>query len=160
MSASVAAALKKVAVYIATNKKARKKVVGIVLGAVFIVLLPVIAVLGIFSGGLSIDTDTLKEKIEEQQAVASVAMTDIEETMHEDGYAQEDIDKANVLCMFALYPYAREEGFSERLLGCFASEQTDGELIDKINATFGTQILLEEFTDVLREYREQKTAAE
>lgn len=160
MSVSVAAALKKVAVYIATNKKARKKVVGIVLGAVFIVLLPVIAVLGIFSGGLNIDTDTLKERIEEQQAVASVAMTEIEDAMREDGYTGEDIDKANVLCMFALYPYAREEGFSERLLGCFAAEQTDGELIDKINATFGTQILLEEFTDVLREYREQKTAAE
>ncbi|MFQ9737487.1 MAG: hypothetical protein ACLR06_07065 [Christensenellaceae bacterium] len=50
MTGAIAAALKKLAVYIGTDKKALKTVAGIVLGVVLLLVLPIAAVLGIFSG--------------------------------------------------------------------------------------------------------------
>ena len=57
MTGAIAAALKKLAVYIGTDKKALKTVAGIVLGVVLLLLLPIAAVLGVFSGDVKIDTD-------------------------------------------------------------------------------------------------------
>lgn len=48
MSATVAAALKKIAVYIVTNKKTLKIVGGIVLGIVIIIIMPIAAVTSFF----------------------------------------------------------------------------------------------------------------
>ena len=57
MSATVAAALKKIAVYILTDKKALKVVGGIILGIIIIIIMPIVALLGIFTGSVDIDTD-------------------------------------------------------------------------------------------------------
>lgn len=81
MSVTAATVLKKVAITLATNPKARKAVVGIVLGVLFILLLPIIAVLSIFSGDIKIDTNRLYEMINEQQTVAEQTLTEIEEEM-------------------------------------------------------------------------------
>lgn len=160
MSATVTAVVKKVAVYIATNKKALKTVVGIVLGALFIVLLPVIAVLGIFSGGIEVDTGKLREEITNQQTVAEDTMTEFKDKMQIAGFTDEQIEKAEVLSMFALYPYVHEEGFSKKLLGCFAYLQTDDALLEAVNEAFGTQITAEEFRSILEEYREYNASCE
>ena len=56
MSATVAAALKKIAVYILTDKKALKVVGGIILGIIIIIIMPIVALLGIFTGSVDIDT--------------------------------------------------------------------------------------------------------
>ena len=70
MSATVAAALKKIAVYILTDKKALKVVGGIILGIIIFIIMPIVALLGIFTGSVGIDTDRLHEMIAEQQSVA------------------------------------------------------------------------------------------
>lgn len=61
MSVTLAAVAKKVAVAVVSNKKARKTVVGIVLGAFVFLVTPIVAVLGIFTGDVDIDTDRLKK---------------------------------------------------------------------------------------------------
>lgn len=71
MSATVAAALKKIAVWLLTNKKVMKTVLGIVLGVILIIVMPIVAILGIFSGGVEIDTGGLHEMIAEQQTVSA-----------------------------------------------------------------------------------------
>ena len=48
MSATVAAALKKIAVWLLTDKKALKTVGGIVLGIIIIIIMPIVAILSIF----------------------------------------------------------------------------------------------------------------
>lgn len=55
MSATVAAALKKIAVAILTDKKLRKAVLGIVLGIIIIVIMPVVAVIALLTA-ISIST--------------------------------------------------------------------------------------------------------
>ena len=63
MSATVAAALKKIAVAVLTNKKLRRVVLGIILGIIIIVMMPMVAILSIFSGDIDIDTDRLQDRI-------------------------------------------------------------------------------------------------
>lgn len=156
MTVSLAAVVKKAAVYVATNKKALKTVVGIVLGAFVFLVTPIVAVLGIFTGDVNIDTDRLKEMIAEQQIVAEETMTGIEEKMAENGYTAEQTEKAKTLYLFALYPYGNTENFADKLVGCFKSEQTDEELLASVNATFGTKITEEEWESILQSMKDQK----
>ena len=55
MSASVAAALKKIAVYVFTDKKALKTVTGIILGIIIILSTPIIATVAFLNGGIEFD---------------------------------------------------------------------------------------------------------
>lgn len=68
MSATVAAALKKIAVAILTDKKLRKAVLGIVLGIIIIVVMPVVAVIALFNGDINIDTDRLQQIVVEEMS--------------------------------------------------------------------------------------------
>ena len=63
MSATVAAALKKLAVAVLTDKNLRKVVFGIALEILIIILMPIAAVLAIFNGTLELDTAQLQEMI-------------------------------------------------------------------------------------------------
>jgi hypothetical protein len=57
MGAAIGAALKKLAVAIFTNPKVLKTVVGIIIGIIVIICMPIIAVVPIFNGSMDIDTD-------------------------------------------------------------------------------------------------------
>lgn len=155
MTGAIAAALKKLAVYIGTDKKALKTVAGIVLGVVLLLVMPIAAVLGVFSGDVKIDTDRLQELIAEQQATGEAEMAQLEEWMIAAGYDEPRIRQAQALYAYALFPYGQEEGFTEKLVGCFTAEQTDEELISAVNAEFATNILSEEFKALMEELHEK-----
>ena len=63
MSATVAAALKKIAVALLTDKKVLKTIGGIVLGIIILVIMPIVAVASIFNGDVNIDTDRLQQMV-------------------------------------------------------------------------------------------------
>ena len=60
MSATVGAALKKIAVALFTNPKVLKTVLGIVLGIVIALITPILAVIAVFNGGIKLDTEKLQ----------------------------------------------------------------------------------------------------
>ena len=87
MSATVAAALKKIAFALLTDKKALKTVGGIVLGVLIIIIMPIVAVVSIFNGGIEIDTDRLQTMVVENLSAEEQAkLQAVEDTM----YAIED----------------------------------------------------------------------
>ena len=59
MSATIGAALKKIAVALLTDKKVIKIIGGIIIGIIIIVVMPIVAVVSIFNGSMNIDTDKL-----------------------------------------------------------------------------------------------------
>ena len=61
MSATVAAALKKIAVAILTDKKALKTVGGIILGILIIICLPVVSIVSILNGDIQFDEARLQQ---------------------------------------------------------------------------------------------------
>lgn len=153
MSATVAAALKKIAVYILTEKKALKVVGGIVLGIIIIIIMPIVAIIGIFTGSVEIDTDHLHEMIQENQSAVMETWNTIETSMTDAGYSTLRIKEAKVLFVYALYDKTGEDNFADRLVGCFNAEQTDEELINAVNSEFDTEISVKEFTDMMSSIR-------
>lgn len=148
MSATVAAALKKIAVALLTDKKALKTIGGIVLGVLIIVIMPIVAVVSIFNGSIEIDTDRLQTMvIENLSAEEQAKLQAVEDTM----YAIEDamvaagfparVKEAQVLYVLALSDFADDNGFVEKMVGCFTAEQTDAQLISAVNSAFGTSSL-------------------
>ena len=136
MSATVAAALKKIAVSLLSNPKVLKTVLGIVLGIIIIIIMPIVAIVSIFNGDIEIDTDRLQTMVvenlsaEEQQKLQAVedTMYDIEDEMKAAGFAGK-VTEAQVLYVLALSDYAGQSDFVSKLVGCFSADQTDEQLI-------------------------------
>ena len=155
MAAPIIPILKKVAVAVLTDKKLFKKVMGIILGIIIIILTPVLALVGIFSQLANMDVSEAKQFIAEYEATANVVCEKIEEEMTGLGYTSLQIEEAQTLYVFALYDYGTEEGFVEKLVGCYSlEEQTDEDLIKNINEAFGTEYLAEEYTALMQEIRD------
>lgn len=155
MAFPIAAILKKAAIAVGSNKKVLKTVGCIALGLVVIICMPMAAVLGIFSGGAGIDTGKI-EIPQEEVLQAEEIMENIEEKMLGKGFGEERIEEAMVLFSFCLFQFAGEENFAERLAGCFETEQTYEELIAAVNAEFGTNILPEEFRNIVDEIQKEE----
>ena len=162
MSAAVAAALKKIAVSLLTNPKVLKTVLGIVLGMIIIIIMPIVAVVSIFNGSIEIDTDRLQTMVvenlsaEEQQKLQFVedTMYAIEDEMKVAGFGGR-VKEAQVLYTLVLSDKAHEPDFISNLVGCFSAEQTDAQLIAAINAAFGTELTVEDFTKVMHGIKEK-----
>lgn len=160
MSATVAAALKKVAVYIFTDKKALKTVGGIVLGIIIIIVMPIVAVVSIFDGNIEIDTDRLQTMVVQNLSAEEKAklqfvedtMNSIDEKMKAAGFDGR-VKEAQVLYVLALSDYANQDSFADKLIGCFQKNQTDEQLITAVNSAFGTQLTTEDFGKVMGNIR-------
>ena len=148
--------IKKVATVVLSDKKGRKVVVGMVLGVIVIVMMPIIAVLGIFNGTFDMNTDRLQAMIRENNSEASAYMETIEEKMSEAGYSAMQIEEAQVLYTHALFDKSEDEAFVDKLIACYSlEEQTDADLIAKVNDTFNTDIPVEEYTAAVNSIREK-----
>lgn len=49
-----------------------------------------------------------------------------------------------------------QPGFVSRLVSCFGAEQTDDQLVANVNAAFGTDIVVQDFTNVMRNVRSRR----
>ena len=162
MSATVAAALKKLSAVVLSDKNNLKTVVGIIIGIIVIIVMPIAAVLSIFSG--DIDTDRLQQMItesltsEEEDNLKFIedTMLTLDEKMTTAGFPDR-VKEAQVLYVLALSDYSREDGFTDKLVGCFAADQTDEQLILAVNEAFGTDINSKNFTKVMNDIRAKGT---
>lgn len=160
MSATVVAALKKIAVYILTDKKTLKTVLGIVLGIIIIIIMPTVAIVSIFNGNIEIDTNRLQTMVVENLSAEEQAKLQfVEDTMYGIETAMKDaghtgrIKEAQVLYVLALSDKAHESDFISKLVGCFTAEQTDEQLIEAVNSAFGTQLTVDDFSNVMKNIR-------
>lgn len=161
MSATVGAALKKIAVSLLTNPKMMKTVGGVVLGVIVLIIMPIAAVVSVFNGEIRIDTDRLQQMVvenlsaEEQAKLQKVedTMLGIEEKMNAAGFTGRT-KEAQVLYVLALSDYAEEDGFIDKLVGCFAADQSDEQLIAAVNTTFGTKLSAKDFIKVMGNIRD------
>ena len=164
MSATVAAALKKLSAVVLSDKNNIKTAVGIIIGIIVIIVMPIAAVLSIFSGDMNIDTDRLQQMItesltsEEEDNLKFIedTMLTLDEKMTDAGFFDR-VKEAQVLYVLALSDYSREDGFTDKLVGCFAADQTDEQLISAVNETFGTDINSKNFTKVMNDIRAKGT---
>lgn len=160
MSVTVGAALKKIAVALLTNPKVIKTIGGIVLGIIIIIIMPIVAVVSIFNGGIDLDTDRLQQMVvenlsaEEQAKLQLVedTMLSIESEMKAAGFRGR-VKEAQVLYALVLSEHASESDFVSKLVGCFTADQTDEQLIEAVNNAFGTELTADDFEKVMNNLR-------
>ena len=160
MSSVVGTALKKLAVYIFSDKKALQTVLGIILGVIIIIIMPIVAVVSIFNGNIAIGTDRLQTKVvqnlsaEEKSKLQFVedTMNSIDEKMKAAGFDGR-VKEAQVLYVLALSDFSHDPDFADKLVSCFQEIQTDEQLITAVNSAFGTQLTAEDFGKVMGNIR-------
>ena len=132
MSATIGAALKKVAVALLLDKKNWEKIACLLLAVFMIVFFPAVALAAVTSME---DVDFTSPEVQ-TKVILSLTEEQIDElTLVEDtvkalhtamsGRTPEQIKAAEVLYVLALSEYAKEPGFVAKLAGCFADDQTD-----------------------------------
>lgn len=160
MSVTVAAALKKVAAAVLTDKKAGKTVGGVVLAVILIVIFPIVGVTGALGSLGKADAAQLQailaENLSEREITKLQTFEDtmraIESAMTEAGFASRTRE-AQAIYALLLSNDADDSGMIEKLVGCFTAEQTDEQLLANVNAAFGTEIPSEDFTKIMQTVR-------
>ena len=139
----------KVLQFLVGDKKGRK-FLGYVIGiALFIVLLPVIAIYGLFgwmSGGevaeiIGYDAvyQNLPTEIREQIDENEIQLDTIEMVFRENGLASGDIAKAKLIYLSYLTDRYSEENFYQRLADCFLTVSEESDLLTNISSAFGIE---------------------
>ena len=157
MSATVAVALKKVAVAVFTDKKSRKTVIGLILGIIVVIAMPIAVFISALNMSADMDSEDLKRFASEEPTDVEKAelqmvgntMKAIETSMTEKGFTAEKTKEAQALYMFFLYERSGDESFAEKLSACFAENQTDEQLIAALNSAFGTELKAEDYGKIL-----------
>ena len=160
MSVTVAAALKKVAAAVLTDKKAGKAVGGIVLAVILIVIFPIVGVTGALGSLGKADAAQLQailaENLSEQEITKLQTFEDtmraIESAMSEAGFASRTRE-AQALYALVLFDRASSSEFVSKLVGCFFAEQSDEQLLANVNAAFETEIPFEDFVKLMQTVR-------
>ena len=157
MSATLGAALKKIAVALLTDRRNWEKIAVALFAVLLLFLLPILSVEAIFQADMDWDSPELVFTVLEELDVGSLGflensnniLTQLQTALKEAGFGFDEFRKAQALYWLALSPYAEEAGFIEKLVGCFAPDQTNEELVANVNAAFGTDIDPEEFEKFL-----------
>lgn len=147
--------IKKVVSALVSSKKGRKfllTVLGIVL---VIILLPMIAILGIFSTISELDTQEIESMVKEKQEEGEATLKQIETKMIENGFSNQKVEEAQALYLIALFDKSEEKNFVSRLVGCFKSNQSDSELISAVNEEFDTSLKTSDYTETIKDIRKK-----
>ena len=157
MSATLGAALKKIAVALLTDRRNWEKIAVAVFAVVLLFLLPVLSVLAVFQGDFDWDSPELVSAVIQELDVGSLGFLEgtnsvlgqLQEALKSAGFGFDEFRKAQALYWLALSPFGEEPDFVEKLVGCFAPDQTNEELIANVNTAFGTDIDPAEFEKIL-----------
>ena len=118
MSATVGAALKKILVALLSDPKVIKTILGIVIGIIIIVVMPIVAVVSIFNGSVEIDTAKLTQSIQENISAEQMenfklindTMTKVEKELDKKKLSDYNT-QAEVIYLFSLSDKSREKDF-------------------------------------------------
>lgn len=125
MSATIGAALKKIAVSLLTDKKVIKTIGGIIIGVIIIVVMPIIAVVSIFNGSMDIDTDKLGKSIQENISAEQMenlqlinnTMTEVENQLKSKKLSDYNT-QAEVIYLFSLSDKSEDKDYVKKLALC------------------------------------------
>ena len=127
MSATVAAALKRIAVAVFTDKKSRKTLIGLILGIIVVIAMPIAVFISALNMSADMDSEDLNRFVSEELTDEEKAeLQTVEDTMK-----------------------AIETAIAEKLSDCFAEDQTDEQLIAAVNSAFGTELKAEDYGKIL-----------
>ncbi len=152
MAAPIIPILKKVASVLLSDKNVWKVIGGVLLGLLFLFMMPILIFVNMFKKDVDVNKDQLTQTIIQRQEEGAGMLVEIEEVMTAAGFGDR-AEEAQALYLLALYEKGEEEDFMARLIGCFGIGQTDKQLITAVNAEFGTEIDAAEFSKTMEPLR-------
>ena len=146
----------KVLQFLVGDKKGRK-FLGYVIGiALFIVLIPVIALYGLFGWmgagdvadivGYDAIYENLPSDIQDQLTENEVQLQTIDTVFAENGLTDNEADQAKLIYLSYLTDKHSEENFYQKLADCFLTVSEESDLLTNISSAFGI-----EFSDADRD---------
>lgn len=153
------AVLKKAVLMLAGHKETAKKTAQT--GAVLLValLFPLAAIMGVCTGKVDVDWNTLREAVRHSMAgiswdaeAADKAMEDVKERLEEAG-AGEKFTDAQILYLLGLTEVPLDEHFAETFTGCLLAADDDEDTVQKINEAFHTEIRVGDFRAARTEWQ-------
>ena len=146
----------KVLQFLVGDKKGRK-FLGYVIGiALFIVLIPVIALYGLFGWmgagdvadivGYDAIYENLPSDIQDQLTENEVQLQTIDTVFAENGLTDDEADQAKLIYLSYLTDRYSEENFYQTLADCFLTVSEESDLLTNISSAFGV-----EFSDADRD---------
>ena len=139
----------KVLQFLVGDKKGRKflgYVIGIVL---FIVLIPVIALYGLFGWmgagdvsdivGYDAIYENLPSDIQDQLTENETQLQQIDTVFAENGLTDDEADQAKLIYLSYLTDRYSEENFYQRLADCFLTVSEEADLLTNISSAFGIE---------------------
>lgn len=161
MSATIGAALKKIAVALLSNPKIIKTIGGIIIGIIVILIMPVIVVVSLFNGDIEVDVDKLNQSIQsnildeqtENLQLINDTMTEIEKQLDKKKLSSYN-SQAEVIYLLSLSDKSEDEDFVKNFVSCFKKDRSDKDLINAVNRKFGTDIKYDEFEKMVRSVKD------
>ena len=137
----------KVLQFLVGDKKGRK-FLGYVIGiALFIVLIPVIAIYGLFGWigagdvaeivGYDAIYENLPTEVREQIDENEVQLQTIDTVFAENGLTRDDVSKAKLIYLSYLTDRYSEDNFYQRLADCFLTVSEESDLLTNVSSAFG-----------------------
>lgn len=157
MSATLGAALKRIAAALMLDKQGRTSILAAALAVLLSLFLPVMGVLSVFMGlkqaadepgfGAAILADLSFEDFAGATKVNDT-LTEIEEAMKTAGLEQEAVC-AEVLYVAVLSDFGDEPGFVSQLVGCFSPGISHAAVANRIKNVFGIEITGEQIDQLM-----------
>ena len=129
------------------DKKGRKFLLYVIGIALFIVLLPVIAVYGLFGwmagdgGSDLIDQAFIYSQIPDEQRVIieqyEAELEQIASVFTENGLSHSDISRAKTIYISCFSGKEKEDGFYQKYADCFINQTEESDLLTNISSAFG-----------------------
>jgi hypothetical protein len=140
----------KVLQFLVGDEKGRK-FLGYVIGiALFIVLIPVIAIYGLFGWmnagevadivGYDAIYENLPTEVREQIDENEVQLQTIDTVFAENGLTRDDVSKAKLIYLSYLTDRYSEENFYQTLADCFLTVSEESDLLTNISSAFGVEL--------------------
>ena len=125
MSATLGAALKKIAVALLTDRRNWEKIAVAVFAVTLLFLLPVLSVLAVFQGDFDWDSPELVSAVVQGLDVGSLGflegtnsvLAQLQEALKAAGFGFDEFRKAQALYWLALSPFGEDENFIPKLVG-------------------------------------------
>ncbi len=150
------AILKKLALMLGSDPKTAKKLgIAALSLVVAIFLLPVLLLVSILGGIFGTGTTQTEEVGDTIVSDRQRVLVQVTAEMRSAGFGNR-LPEAKVLCLYMLLDKLSEPDFVQRLVGCFTDGQTDEELLDAVNAAFGTDLPMDMFTSLLAVLRSEE----
>lgn len=159
MNIAIGAALKQAAFSFLSERERWKKAGIVLLSLLLAILLPVLSVAAVL-GSVEVDSAKLSQTVTANLSAETQAellkteflITSLNSAMSDAGFAARQTE-AQVLALLGLSGQADDPEFVTKLVGCFAENQTDAQLIEMVNSTFGTALDADEFSAIISAIR-------